>query len=234
MRHLRGSLPAYLQIVEFLVREISAGRLGDGEKLPPERDMATNFGIAVGTLRKALAELETRGLLRRIQGSGNYIRAISDPHSIYSMFRLELIGGGGLPTADVLDVERLDKPSFLPPFGRSDQAHRIRRLRRLSGQAAALEEIWLDGSFIETISRQDLSDSLYLFYNTRLRLRIIKAEDQIGQGQVPDWSPASFGLKPGESACLVSRNSYMTEQRIAEISFSWFDHNVARYVSRLK
>jgi len=55
-----GSLPIYVQITELLVRDIAAGRLIDGEKLPPERDMAEELGIAVGTLRKALAELQKK------------------------------------------------------------------------------------------------------------------------------------------------------------------------------
>ena len=125
-----GSLPIYLQFAELLARDIAAGRLVDGEKLAPERDMAAELGIAVGTLRKALAELQNRGLLQRVQGSGNYIRAISDPKSVYAMFRLELIKGGGLPTAEVLSVERLKKTGELPEFGSSDEGHRIRRIRR--------------------------------------------------------------------------------------------------------
>ena len=40
-----GSLPIYVQITELLVRDIAAGRLIDGEKLPPERDMAASMGI---------------------------------------------------------------------------------------------------------------------------------------------------------------------------------------------
>lgn len=93
MKHTGGSLPMYLQIAEMLVREVAAGRLTDGEKLAPERDMAADLGIAVGTLRKALAELQERGLLERVQGSGNYIRAVSDPQSVYAFFRLEMIEG---------------------------------------------------------------------------------------------------------------------------------------------
>lgn len=82
MNQPSGSLPVYLQIVELLVRDIAANRLIDGERLAPEREMAAQLGIAVGTLRKALAELQSRGLLERVQGSGNYIRAISDPQSV--------------------------------------------------------------------------------------------------------------------------------------------------------
>lgn len=229
-----GSLPIYLQITELLVRDIAAGRLIDGEKLAPERDMAAELGIAVGTLRKALAELQNRGLLERVQGSGNYVRAVSDPQSLYAMFRLELIGGGGLPTAEVLTVDRLPKPPELPHFGKSKEAHRIRRLRRLSGRPAAVEEIWLDGSYVDAVDREALSESLYLFYRTRLSLWIVRAEDQIGLDRVPDWAPEAFGQRPGNPVPHVLRISYDQNGERAEVSRSWFDHVVARYVSRLK
>ncbi|MDO5528339.1 MAG: GntR family transcriptional regulator, partial [Paracoccus sp. (in: a-proteobacteria)] len=108
-------LPIYLRIAETLSRDIASGRLQDGARLPPERDMAADIGASVGTLRKALAELEARGLLTRRQGSGNYIRASAQPQGIYALFRLERIdGGGGLPTAQVQSVDRLPKPSDLP------------------------------------------------------------------------------------------------------------------------
>lgn len=229
-----GSLPIYVQITELLVRDIAAGRLIDGEKLPPERDMAEELGIAVGTLRKALAELQNRGLLERIQGSGNYIRAISDPQSVYAMFRLELLGGGGLPTAEILAIDRLEKPSELPAFGRSNEAHRIRRLRRLSGRPAALEEIWLDGSYVERIDPEAVSESLYLFYRTKLSLWIARAEDQIGLDFVPDWAPAAFGQAAGAPTVHIQRISQDQEGFRAEVSRTWLDHTIARYVSRLK
>jgi len=229
-----GSLPIYLQVAELVVRDIAAGRLVEGEKLAPEREMAAELGIAVGTLRKALAELQSRGLLERVQGSGNYIKAISDPKSVYAMFRLELIRGGGLPTAEVLDVGRLDKPKDLPKFGFSPEGHRIRRIRRLSGQVAALEEIWLDGSYAKAITPEELSESLYLYYRTQLGLWIVRAEDRIDLDKVPDWAPPVFGQKSGAPIPHVLRTSQAQDGAVAEVSRTWFDHSVARYVSRLR
>ncbi|WP_312406265.1 GntR family transcriptional regulator [Rhizobium sp.] len=234
MQQTSGSLPIYLQITELLIRDIASGRLIDGEKLPPEREMSEKLGIATGTLRKALAELQSRGMLERVQGSGNYVRAVSDPKSIYAMFRLELLEGGGLPTADVLDVRRLPKPAELPDFGLSSEAHRIRRVRKLSGKVAALEEIWLDGDYAETIRAEELSESLYLYYREALGLWIVRAEDRIGLDTVPDWAPKMFGRRAGEPAVQVLRVSEAQDGKRAEVSRTWIDHSVARYVSRLK
>ncbi len=218
----------------MLIREIAAGRRLDGEKLPPEREMAAALDVAVGTLRKALADLERKGLLERIQGSGNYVRARPDVASVYAMFRLELLEGGGLPTARVLSLEKLPKDANLPEFGTHLEGHRIRRLRSLAGRPAAVEEIWLDGSYAERIVAEDLSDSLYLFYRKALGFWIARAEDRVGVATVPEWAPAEFGLAAGASSGFIERIGWAQTGASAEFSRTWFDHNIARYVARLR
>ena len=228
------ALPRYIQTAELLIREIMAGRLLDGERLPPEREMAADLGISVGTLRKALAELTDKGLLERRQGSGNYVRHTGEHAGVYALFRLELLDGGGLPTADVLSVERLPKPVSFPDFGAAPEGHRIRRLRRLNKVPIAVEEIWLDGRFAQAITKPELSESLYLFYRTRLGLWISRAEDRVGIDVVPDWAPPAFGQSPGAPCGYIERISWDQENARAEFSRTWFDGSRANYVSRLK
>ncbi|MFW2589148.1 GntR family transcriptional regulator [Sagittula sp. SSi028] len=230
----RHALPLYLQISEMLIRDINAGRLQDGERLPPERDYADALGISVGTLRKALQQLVEKGLLERVQGSGNYIRARADVEAVYAFFRVELLEGGGLPTAQVLDLARLAKPADLPAFGTDPEAYRIRRLRYLNKTPAVLEEIWLDASYAPRLSRDNLSESLYLYYRDRLGLTIHRAEDRMTLEQVPDWAPPTFGLTPGAPALCAHRISYDHAGGRPEVSRGWIDTNVATYVARLK
>ena len=229
----RHALPLHVQISEMLIRDIQAGRLTDGERLPPERAMAERLGISVGTLRRALADLTDKGMLERVQGSGNYVRARADAKSVYAFFRVELLEGGGLPTAELLSVDRVVKDPALPDFGRSDEGFRIRRLRRLNGRPAVLEEIWLDGSYADGIAAVDLSESLYLYYRERLNLWITRAEDRLGLGIVPDWAPKSFGPRPGDAATMATRVSWGQDGARAEASFNWIDSRVAAYVARI-
>ena len=77
-------IPLYMQISESISRDIAAGRFADGDRLPPERELAAQFGTTVRTLRKALSELQNQGLIESVQGSGNYVRPADQARSIYS------------------------------------------------------------------------------------------------------------------------------------------------------
>ncbi len=228
-----ATLPKYIQVSERLIREIAAGHLADGTRLPTERDMARDLDLAVGTLRKALAVLADKGLLDRVQGSGNYVRHRAGVSSVYSFFRLERPNGGGLPTAEVLDVGLYDKPTDAPTFGTATQGWRIRRLRSLDGIPAAIEEIWLDASRATRITCQDLSESLYQYYRDRLGLVIGSVEDRLGLRAMPNWGPQAFGIEAGSLAAHISRVSADANGQRAEFSRTWFDTNTARYVMRM-
>ena len=226
------SLPLYLQLSEFLIREIAAGRLSDGDKLPPEREMAAQYKTTVTTLRKALAVLQNKGLLERIHGSGNYVRQAEQVDSVYSMFRLELVNGGGLPTSKLVELREMSKPVDLPAFGLSEMATRIRRLRFLDAKLIAVEEIWLDRDAGE-VKQEQLQDSLYRYYKMQLGFWISRAEDRVSIGRTPDWSPQDFGVAAGQSTGFIERFSWAQTPVPVEYSRTWFDTTKAVYIQRL-
>ena len=171
--------------------------------------------------------------MKRVHGSGNYVKQNNVDGSVYAMFRLELIGGGGLPRADILAVNLMRKPKDLIPFGLSDNATRVRRLRYLNDLVIALEEIWLDES-VGIVKGKNLSDSLYNYYREYLGLWISKAEDYVSLEKVPSWSPKTFLLDRGSLTGYVERLSWGQFEYPVEYSRTWFDTSRSRYVQRMK
>jgi GntR family transcriptional regulator len=149
------------------------------------------------------------------------------------MFRLELPEGGGLPRADVLSVDTIQKPKHLPEFGYANRAGRIRRLRYLNDTIIAVEEIWLDESVGE-VTMDSLSDSLYRHYQKQLGFWISQAEDRVSIAKVPDWAPAAFTKSPGDTVGYIERFSWADQDLPIEFSCTWFDTEQALYVQRLK
>lgn len=226
-------LPKSVQLSEMLIREIASGRIPDGSRLPAERQMSADLGVAMGTLRKALAILESKGLLARKQGSGNYVKVKTNVDSVYTFFRLELTEGGGLPTASVLEVLKLRRPEEAAQFS-ENTAHRIRRLRYLNDRPIAIEEIWLDSRYAQKVKASELVESLYTFYKDTLNLVITQIEDRVGVCEVPGWVPEAFGVPIGRPSGFIERIGYDQQGRVAEYSRTWFNQDIARYTIRLR
>lgn len=75
MPTLRSDVPRYLAIAEALAGDMQAGRLPAGSKLPTHRDLAYRLGVTVGTVTRAYAEAERRGLVIGEVGRGTFVRA---------------------------------------------------------------------------------------------------------------------------------------------------------------
>ena len=67
------SRPIYAQIVERLKAKILAGIYPPGGHLDSVRDMAAAAGVNPNTMQRALAQLETEGLVRTERTSGRYV-----------------------------------------------------------------------------------------------------------------------------------------------------------------
>ena len=61
--------PAYRKVAAALIERITDRSLSAGDRLPPELELARQFGVNRSTVREALRELESAGMLRRHRGS---------------------------------------------------------------------------------------------------------------------------------------------------------------------
>jgi DNA-binding transcriptional MocR family regulator len=64
----------YQAIADELADKIAGGDLQPGVRLPTHRDLAGELGVTVGTVTRAYAELERRGLVRGEVGRGTFVR----------------------------------------------------------------------------------------------------------------------------------------------------------------
>ncbi|WP_157968677.1 GntR family transcriptional regulator [Streptomyces geranii] len=67
------SVQPYQRIVQDVRDKIRSGRLTAGTKLPSTRELSGEYGVAPGTVQRALAELRVAGLIYSHQGRGSFI-----------------------------------------------------------------------------------------------------------------------------------------------------------------
>ncbi len=73
--------PAYMyaKVADHLAARIAAGDLPDGAMLPGERALAEEYGVAIGTVRRAVEELRSRGLVVTLPAKGTFVKAPAQP-----------------------------------------------------------------------------------------------------------------------------------------------------------
>src|SRR5579862_6346646 len=65
--------PRYRAIADALADDMAAGRLAAGTRLPPQRDLAWQLKVTVGTVARAYTEAARRGLVSGEVGRGTYV-----------------------------------------------------------------------------------------------------------------------------------------------------------------
>jgi len=106
--------PIWKTIAETLENEISRGHYRVGEKLPTEALLATRFGVNRHTVRRALAELGQRSIVRSRRGSGVFVMAPPTEYPIGRRVRFHqnVEASGRLPEKRMLRLET--RPCDLP------------------------------------------------------------------------------------------------------------------------
>jgi DNA-binding transcriptional regulator YhcF (GntR family) len=63
----------YAQIADHIEARIAAGELASGARLPAERELAAEYGVALNTTRRAVEELRERKLVKTVMYKGTFI-----------------------------------------------------------------------------------------------------------------------------------------------------------------
>lgn len=136
-RRRGAGVALWRQIQHVLEREIREGVVKPGERLPTEFELATRFAVNRHTVRRALAEMEEKGLLRVEQGRGTFVHEHVIDYAVgkrtrfatnltrhgreaaHEFLRAEVVQADAT-VADALDVPRHSRVILLEALGMAD------------------------------------------------------------------------------------------------------------------
>jgi GntR family transcriptional regulator len=230
----QGRAPLYQQLQRALRDAIAGNRLAADEALPPERDMAEEFGVSRITVRKALDALVAEGLLNRRQGAGTFVAArVEKNFSKLSSFTEDMISRGRRPESVWLSRSVgavTPEESLTLSLSPGAQVYRFNRIRYADGSPMALEYSTVPGFSLP--SESAVEESLYEALDKhgsrparalqRLRAVLFTAERARLLG-VPDGSP---GL-------LIERRGFLRDGRPVEFTQSYYRGDAYDFVAEL-
>lgn len=181
----RAAQPRYAQVEQQLRAHILSGHWPPGEAIPPETELAQQFGVARMTARQALDGLRREGLLTRARGRGTFVttprveRELSRMHG----FSEDMRARGMAPSSRLLAREVVPAPGEVSDrlqLGQREAVIHLRRLRLADAAPMALESSYFNYALCLPILQADLeSGSLYSFLQQEVGLRILHASQEL-------------------------------------------------------
>lgn len=119
----------YVEIVEQIRRSIADGRLRAGDRLPPERELAIQFGVGRPAVREALSALEMMGVITIQPGQGAYVRQLQGDDMVRPV---EADLQESASPLDLLEARRLLESQIVELAAARATQHDVDRLNRMA------------------------------------------------------------------------------------------------------
>ena len=226
--------PRYFQ-VKLALADLIAG-LDRGMSLPPERQLAEQLGTSRTTLRKALAELAGEGVLRRTQGSGNYVAPPKVVHvRQLSSLTDDLKAEGMQASSRILGLEQVRADKTVAEHLEIEPGERIRlltRLRLVDGEPLAIEEAHLPGALPRLEARLAETGSLYAALRDHYDRGVHSVEDTVETALAAPDQAELLQIATGQPMLLVHRTSRDNTGRVVEWTRSVYRGDRFRFVAR--
>jgi GntR family transcriptional regulator len=191
-----------------------------GDALPPERRLAEELGVSRPTVRAAIDQLVTDGLLDRRHGSGTYVTEprIAVPLTMTS-FTEDMIRRGMRPGGRVLSFRtgpagaKIGRRLSVSP---AEEVFTIRRLRLADDAPMAIETLFMSKGLLPELRRKDLEgQSLYALLREH-DVRIAAAAETIEPTVTTPEEAERLGVPVHAPAFLFERVSRTEEGRVVE------------------
>lgn len=202
--------PAYSRLQHHLTLHIENGMWQPGDQMPPERALAEEHGLSVGTVRKAMDNLVRDGYCHRIQGRGTFVSDYTKERPVFYRLRSSPTAGDAEITARGVQIETLPAPArvaaalLLPPG-----APCIRLFRKIQGRekgetflvgcSTSYFSAGMCGSLLKTDVAEFQRHSLYNLLESECGLPMIGGDE---------FMTLCFDLSP-ETRLLMKRSAPM-------------------------
>lgn len=233
---MNSPVPRYHQIKQNILGLIQANVLRVGDALPSERELSEVYGVNRMTVRQAVTELSTLGIIRRLHGVGTFVsdqNAISPLVPAVTGFSERYRSAGMRPASTVIDLEKVQaSPVIAERLCLDPKATVIalKRLRLVNDEPFMLETSYLPFARFPALLREDFSaQSLYDVLGRRYQTHICETEHTLEPTLLTDVETEYFGLTPGQPAMLVHITAYTDSHQPVEFCKSIIRGDRCRY-----
>ncbi|OIQ50703.1 HTH-type transcriptional repressor YvoA [Pseudodesulfovibrio hydrargyri] len=227
MRALK-STPLYKQVKASILSRMAEGEWAPGTFLPCETDLAKEYQVSHGTLRRALDSLTREHKLTRYQGKGTAVALLDSDQALFKFFQIHREDGVcPLPTSMNIRVTRgsgerdgaTAKEADALNMEVGDDVIRIRRIRIVDNLPLFNEYITVPHRLfqgLEDESLESIPNTLYDYFQRKYNVTISRARELVSAVEASAEDARRLSIEAGKPILRVERVAYDITDRPVE------------------
>jgi GntR family transcriptional regulator len=212
--------PLYLQLRDALAERIAQGEWKPGTAIPNESDLAREFGVSSGTMRKALDMMEGEHLLTRRQGRGTFVNDQASDAMALRFSNIRDRSGervtGRVKTSEISEGKATDKERDRLALQPNEAVYRVRRVRLHNDRPFMVEETSFPAALFPGLTGMKSPSHRITVLAQEYGLLLGKAEERISIGRAQPAVAADLGIAPDSSLLVVDRVVHGLDSRPVE------------------
>lgn len=232
--------PLYAQVRDMLVNRIGSGTWKPGDLIPNEFQLAMEFNVSQGTVRKALNALEAEKLIDRQQGRGTYVAQHTSETSLFHFFRMVGLDDRRIaPTSVALSQTLIPANKDLAKrltIEVEAPLHCITRIRTLKSKPAIYERIYIPAALmpgLEIPLDVQMRDEMYVIYQSVYGVTIAHASERLAATLATRDQARLLGVKPSAPLLEISRVGKNVSKAPVELRISRCRTDLFRYATEI-
>lgn len=230
----------YRDVKKQITEALRSGKWKHGQKIASEPQLAERFGVSVGTVRKAIGELEAENILVREQGRGTFVISHTRDYMLNVFFRIvDADGKKELPTVSLLSMKRgradRNTAGLLKLTPRAPVID-IEALLSLKDRPTILDRIRLPVQLFGELADhlfKHRSGTIYGLFQERFGITVVRADEHITAVVAGEREVRLIGVAPGVLPLRIQRVAYTYKDVAVDARVRLVDSSQHAYLSAL-
>ena len=239
----------YGWLASTLRGHITRGEWVPGSAIAAETQLAKAHGVALGTMRQAIAVLVSEGLLERVHGRGTFVSSGIGGASLLRFFRFRASGAVSATTATASNevpkshivekrvVKATDEIASALGLTPRSSVLALTRVRTLAGAPCLFERIWLPlptFNALAALNKSQWDDLLYPMFQRLCGVTVHKADDNVTFCLASVDVASPLQLRVQAPCARVERRAFDMSGRCVELRHSFGDALSFHYTAHLR
>ncbi len=229
--------PLYEQVDARIRERLIDREWQPGTMIPSEQQLAVEFGVSQGTVRRAIDTLVSESILSRRQGMGTFVAKLTDRRALYLYFNIIADDGTSSVPESVLLSKSSRKATAVEAatlgITRAGRVHVFERVRLLKDEPVLLETIVVATEMFPGLGASGpLPNHLFMHYEAKYGISVARADEKLGAKNAGAHAAKVLNVAGGAALLEIERVAFTLDDRPVEIRTTLCNTAHHRYLAR--